>query len=108
MDSETHNLTRHRAHMTRKAEDDLIEILYEIHTFATGSYYEVFWYHWPRDGLFPWEDFEPIVFAFDYKQELCFVLVRRAWRPIIYNPEEVFWPPDVVFKGSNHHQFIRK
>ncbi len=50
----------------------------------------------------------PIVFAYNYKGELCFVLVRRAWRYIILDPEEVFWPPEILFKGMNHHQFVRR
>ncbi len=23
------------------------------------------------------------------------------------NPEEVFWPPEILFKGGSHHQFVR-
>jgi len=75
-------LTEHIAHMSRKAEEEIIEILYEIHKFPSGSYYEVFWYHWPRDGLLPWEDFEPVVFVYNFKQELCFVLVRDFYQKV--------------------------
>ncbi len=93
--------------MSEKAEASLINIIYERKDFPSGSYYEIFWYHWPRDGLLWWEDYEPVVFAYNYKHEICFALVRRGWKPIITNPEELFWPPEVRFKGGSHHQFIR-
>jgi hypothetical protein len=93
--------------MTREAEVTLSNILYERHDFKSGSYYEVFWYHWPRDGILPWEDYEPVVFAYNQKHKPCFVLVRRAWRYSIANPEDVSWPPEILFKGGSHHQFVR-
>ncbi|MHB8567584.1 MAG: hypothetical protein ACYC7D_13615 [Nitrososphaerales archaeon] len=100
-------MTAHKAYMSREAEASLINIIYEKQDFTSGSYYEIFWYHWPRDGVFPWEDCEPIVFAYNYKHELCFVLVRRGWRAIILNPGEASWPPEILFKGGFHHQFVR-
>ena len=93
--------------MSREAEASLVNIVYERKNSRSGSYYEIFWYHWPRDGVFPWEDFEPIVFAYNEKQKLCFVLIRRGWKMIFMNPEDVSWPPEILFKGSTHHQFVR-
>ncbi len=93
--------------MSGEAEESLIDIPYERQQSQSGSYFEIFWYHWPRDGVFPWEDYEPVVFAYNRNHDLCFVLVRRAWKFIIMNPDEVFWPPEVLFKGGSHHQFVR-
>jgi hypothetical protein len=93
--------------MSREARGALINIIYERRDFPSGSYHEIFWYHWPRDGVFPCEDYEPVVFAYNYKHDLCFVLVRRGWKIIITNPDEAYWPPEVLFKGVNHHQFVR-
>ncbi|HZW57942.1 MAG TPA: hypothetical protein VFF30_16755 [Nitrososphaerales archaeon] len=93
--------------MSREAKNTLVNIIYEREDFPSGSCYEIFWYHWPRDGLLPWEDYEPIVFAYNYRGELCYVLVRRAWKHIVMNPDEVFWPPQVLFRGGSHHQFVR-
>jgi hypothetical protein len=36
-----------------------------------------------------------------------FVLVRRAWKILITDPDEVYLPPEVLFKSWSHHQFIR-
>lgn len=93
--------------MTADARSELIEILYQVHSYSSGAYYEFFWYHWPRDGFLPWEDYEPIVFAYNHRGELCFVLVRRAWKLIIHNPDDIAWPPQIIFEGSNHHQFFK-
>jgi len=94
--------------MSQEAASSLKEILYEQHQQSTGAFYEVFWYHWPSDGVFPWEDYEPIVFVYNIKHDLCFVFIRRGWRPIILDPDEVFQPVQIMFKLGNHHQFVRK
>ena len=49
-------MTNHVAYMTSEARDSLKEIIYEKHVQPSGAYYELFWYHWPEDGVFPWED----------------------------------------------------
>jgi hypothetical protein len=100
-------MTDHTAYMSREALSDLVDIVYERQSTLSGSYYEIFWYHWPNDGLLFWDDYEPIVFAYNRRHDLCFVLVRRAWKFIMINPDEVYWPPEILFKGKNHHQFIR-
>jgi hypothetical protein len=67
----------------------------------------IFWFHWPRDGFFRWEDFEPVVVVSDKEGKLCLVILRVGWRYQVYDAEEVSVPLEVVFRDQFHHPLLR-
>ena len=99
------SITNHVAYIPEEERRRLREIIYEKHVQPSGAYYEIFWYSWPRDGVLPWEDFEPAAFVYNTRGKLCLTYLRRGWKPIILEPEEIVWPPEILFKTENHHQF---
>ena len=69
--------------------------------------FDILWYHWPQDGFFPVEDYEPVILIYDDKNEICCVCVRRGWD---YKPaaiDELEYPIEIGFEGTFHHPYIR-
>jgi len=64
--------------------------------------FDIYWYHWPQDGLFSWvEDYEPVIVL--YKgDEICYLITRRHWRYQFYTLEDLKIPVEVLFDGEFH------
>jgi len=68
--------------------------------------FDILWYHWPQDGFFPVEDYEPIILIYNDKNEICCVCVRRGWE---YKPatiDELDYPIMIGFEGTFHHPYL--
>jgi hypothetical protein len=70
--------------MTDVARKELLNCYLE-----TRDNYQLFWYHWPRDGIFWWEDFEPVVIVDDNEGKACLVILRVGWKYRSFEAEEV-------------------
>lgn len=69
---------------------------------------EVYWYHWPRDGIFPWEDFEPVVYVYRRGHEnLCLAVLRVGWKYRVFDGEDLTYPIAVLFETPQHHPLLR-
>lgn len=80
----------------------LINMLLERH-----SNFDIFWYHWPRDGVFfivP--DYEPVVICYHADGSICLVIVRKAWdfESTLY--EELIFPLRIIFDRYQHHPVV--
>lgn len=70
--------------------------------------FEVYWYHWPRDGIFPWEDFEPVAYVFRRSHEnLCMVVLRVGWKYKVFDAKDLTYPVAVLFETPQHHPLLR-
>lgn len=85
-----------------KPDRTLIEVIYE-----KGDGYEILWYHWPKDGVFWWEDYEPLILIYDENGALCLVSVRRGWRFQQYEANEVAQSMELLFDTTQHHPFVK-
>jgi hypothetical protein len=69
---------------------------------------DIYWYHWPRDGIFPWEDFEPVVYAYGHDSEdLCLVILRVGWKYKVSGADDLTYPIVVMFETPQHHPLLR-
>jgi hypothetical protein len=92
------------AYTNRSYTDDFIDCLIED---SNGSYC-IYWYHWPRDGVFPHPDFEPVIYLYGRdKEELCLVVLRVGWRYRVFKHDELIRPIEVIFETPFHHPRIR-
>jgi hypothetical protein len=73
----------------------------------TRDNFQIFWYHWPRDGIFWWEDFEPVIMVDDNEGKLCLVILRVGWKYRSFEAAEVTTPLEVIFRNGNHHPEVR-
>ncbi len=97
------NRSTPRSYFSSEADElELIEVIFE-----QGDRFEIFWYHWPRDGVFPWPDYEPVVMVYNSDGTLCLLMVRRGWRFRIYHASELFYPIEVLFDSIQHHPYIK-
>src|ERR1035437_5109333 len=69
--------------------------------------HDIFWYHWPRDGLFRWEDFEPVAYIYDDYGDLCLVVLRVGWIYKVFGDTEITFPIQVRFRTPQHHPQLR-
>ena len=72
-----------------------------------NEYFDILWYHWPRDGYFPEEDFEPIILLYCDKINLSGVVPRRHWNYNPYKIQDLSFPIELVFDGIFHPPFVR-
>lgn len=68
-----------------------------------------YWYHWPRDGCLPEQDYEPVVILHNNGRVLC-VITRRHWEYQAYDRDQERYdlPLEVIFDGSFHPPYIRR
>jgi hypothetical protein len=79
----------------------LVEVLLEVY-----SNFEIYWFHWPRDGFLPEEDYEPIVII--YSGTICCVITRRGWTYQTYMMKDgLKIPLEILFDTSFHHPFAK-
>lgn len=53
----------------------LIDVKLERH-----DNFDIYWYHWPQDGFFPVEDYEPVILVYSSDGTLCCLITRRHWK----------------------------
>jgi hypothetical protein len=84
-------------------DTSLIDILLERY-----PNYDIYWYHWPRDG---WaiivEDYEPVILIYS-EDTLCAVTVRKGWR---FNTtdtalNQIPFPLRISFDPFQHHPLV--
>lgn len=80
----------------------LIDVKLEKH-----DNFDIYWFHWPQDGFFPVEDYEPVIMAYSSNGKLCCLIVRRHWQYQFYSLEELSDPIEVLFDGSFHPPFAK-
>ncbi len=71
----------------------------------TYDNFDIFWFHWPRDGFFHVEDYEPVILVYSSNGTLCHLIVRRHWRYHFYSLDELSIPIQILFEGSFHPPF---
>lgn len=64
--------------------------------------FDIFWFHWPRDGWFFVEDYEPVILVYKSDNTLCYLITRRHWGYQFYSLDELSVPVEVLFDGSFH------
>jgi hypothetical protein len=69
--------------------------------------FDIYWYHWPRDGFFLVEDYEPVILVYSANGTLCYLIVRRHWQYQFYSLDELSDPVEVLFDGSFHPPFAK-
>lgn len=76
----------------------------------SGDQYQVYWFVWSRDGIFCWEDWEPVLLIYYSEGKLGACLVRRAFRWEFYDAEEDLVVHDetieVIFADRQHHPVL--
>lgn len=80
----------------------LIDVKLERH-----DNFDIYWFHWPQDGFFPVEDYEPVILVYSSDGTLCYLIVRRHWQYQFYSLDELSDPIQVLFDGSFHPPFAR-
>ncbi len=83
------------------SNDTLLEVLYEQH-----ENFHILWFHFPKDGWLPIEDYEPIIFIYKNDKLQC-LITRRHWGYQTYNIDDLVEPLEVLFDGSFHPPFPR-
>jgi hypothetical protein len=73
----------------------------------TYDNFDIFWFHWPRDGWFFVEDYEPVILVYSSDGTLCHLIVRRHWGYQSYSLNELSIPIQVLFDGSFHPPFAK-
>jgi hypothetical protein len=73
----------------------------------TYNNFDIFWFHWPQDGFFPVEDYEPVVLVYSAGNALCYLIVRRHWQYQFYSVDELSIPIEVLFDGSFHPPYAK-
>lgn len=84
-------------------DESLIDILLERY-----PHYDIYWYHWPRDGLaFMVEDFEPVIMIYS-ENSLCSVTVRKGWSfyTTENNENQIPFPLRILFDRFQHHPLV--
>jgi len=84
-------------------DTNLINVLLE-----RTSNFDIFWFHWPTDGIFRnVEDYEPIILIYK-KEDICSIIVRRQWKYIATNNSEtkIANPVRIFFDPFQHHPFL--
>lgn len=69
--------------------------------------FDILWYHWPQDGFFAVEDYEPVILIYNDKNEICCVCVRRGWNYKLAVIAELEYPIEIGFESTFHHPYIR-
>lgn len=70
--------------------------------------FDIYWFHWPRDGFFFVEDYEPVILVYHPDHTLCYLIVRRHWAYQLYSQDELSYPIEVLFDGSFHPPFPKQ
>lgn len=83
------------------SNDTLIEVLYEH-----DENFQIWWFHFPKDGFLPIEDYEPIIFIYKHN-ELQYLITRRHWEYQTYYIENLYNPLEILFDGEFHPPFPR-
>lgn len=65
--------------------------------------FDIYWYHWPMDGIFPGGDYEPVILIYCKDSKLCYLIVRKAWEYRFYLVDELVEPIEVLFETPFHH-----
>jgi hypothetical protein len=81
----------------------LIDILVERYI-----HYDIFWYHWPTDGVaFFIEDFEPVILIYS-RNFLRAVTVRKQWNfhTTDINETNLPFPLRITFDPFHHHPLV--
>jgi hypothetical protein len=94
--------------MSRVDAQQLADSLFEERPYAV-----FYWYHWPRDGIFPWEDFEPVVYIYGDNDDndddsLCLVVLRVGWKYKAVASNDLTHPIEVLFETPQHHPLLRR
>lgn len=76
--------------------------------FEQYKHFDIFWYHWYRDGFFNVQDYEPVILVYSDNGDLCYLIVRRGWEYKHYEREILHSPLEVLFESSFHHPFAKK
>jgi hypothetical protein len=80
----------------------LINVLLERHPT-----FDIFWYHWPTDGIFFWiEDYEPVIISYYSDDTVCSVIVRKAWDFVTTPIDELIIPLRILFDSMQHHPTV--
>lgn len=70
--------------------------------------FEIFWYHWPKDGFAPEEDYEPVIILYKDGNKICCIITRRHWDYRTVGSEDgLVIPPQVLFDGIFHPPFVK-
>ena len=87
-----------------ESDNPLIEVLVEKH-----PKYEIFWYHWPRDGprwlpfFLAEEDYEPVTIVYDANGKICCLITRSHWRYHFFVVGDgLILPPSILFEDEFH------
>jgi hypothetical protein len=64
---------------------------------------DIYWFHWDKDGVYHVPDYEPVILIYDGNEEICTVIVRRAWNYKPYMKSELTDPLVVGFEIFQHH-----
>lgn len=67
--------------------------------------FDIYWFHWPQDGFFLVEDYEPVILVYSSGGTPCYLIVRRHWQYQFYSWDELSVPIEVLFDGSFHPPF---
>lgn len=78
----------------------LIDVKLERH-----DNFDIYWYHWPQDGFFHVQDYEPVILVYSSDGTLCCLITRRHWKYNHYSFDELSIPVEVLFDGSFHPPF---
>ena len=81
----------------------LIEVLLEQH-----DNFDIYWYHWPWDGIFRIGDYEPIILIYSNKKTLCHLVIRRGWDYKHYEFNILDQSIEIIFEGPFHHPYAKK
>ncbi len=69
--------------------------------------FDIYWYHWPMDGIFPGGDYEPVIVVYSTDSKICYLIVRRGWEYKFNSVDELEQPIEVIFETLFHHPFPR-
>jgi hypothetical protein len=86
--------------------DEGVKSLIDV-KLETYDNFDIFWFHWPRDGFVPVEDYEPVILVYSSGNALCYLIVRRHWQYQFYSVDELSIPIEVLFEGPFHPPFAK-
>lgn len=83
-------------------EDDLIEVLVEEY-----EDFCIYWFHWPRDGVYLEQDYEPIIVIFKDDKIAC-AITRRHWEYQDHKASDgLVVPLEAIFDGMFHPPYVK-
>lgn len=70
--------------------------------------FDIYWFHWPYDGLFIFpDDYEPVVMIYKART-ICCLITRRNWTYQTYTLDEgLVTPPEILFATTFHHPIAK-